>query len=70
MQGQWYNLEIRHAQPRRWVGSEKGYRVRIGGGRATWRYEATLSKAGAPPKVDLIWSAKNRRVERGGLAPP
>ena len=70
MQGQWYNLEIRHAQPRRWVGSEKGYRVRIGEGRPTWRYGATLSKAGAPPKVDLIWSAKNRRVERGGLAPP
>ena len=71
MQGQWYKSEIKHAQPRRWVGSKKGGRVRNGGGgRPTWRYGATLRKSGAPPKVGLIWSAKDRRVEREGLAPP
>ena len=71
MQGQWYNSEIKHTQPRRWVGSEKGDRVRIGrGGRPTFRYGAIISEAEAPPKVGLIWSAKDRRVEKGGLAPP
>ena len=34
------------------------------------RYRATPRKSGAPAKVGLIWSTKDERVERGGLAPP
>ena len=39
-------------------------------GHPARRYRATPRKSGAPAKVGLIWSAKDGRVERGGLAPP
>ena len=39
-------------------------------GHPARRYRETPRKSGAPAKVGLTWSAKDGRVERGGLAPP
>ena len=53
MQGQWYKLEIKYAQPPKWVGSAKGGRIGIGVGHPEKRYRAASSKGGAPPK--WVW---------------
>ena len=69
VQGQWYKSEIKHAQPPKWVGSMKGDRVRIRGGRPERRYAATSSKAGVPPKWVWYGALKIEEWKGGGSYP-
>ena len=49
---------------------KRGTEYKLGGAPNMEIRSNTQGSRSASPKVGLIWSAKDRRVEREGLAPP